>query len=116
MKCHLSRPWTELPAPPWGYFLGTAILSLPPFWSDPCHLSPTLNPDGQAERVLNNAEAKFSVQFEHLLAAVGRVAGQAMAAQIDHEVEVFQGQLTDEDGHVVGNFDHVWRTETVLDR
>ena len=36
-----------------------------------------------------------SIEFDHLFAAVSRVADQALADGIDHEVQIFQRELTD---------------------
>jgi hypothetical protein len=53
------------------------------------------------------AELPVSVHLEHLLAAVGRVADQSLAARIDDEIEEFQRHLPDQNWNVIGRFQHI---------
>jgi hypothetical protein len=39
-----------------------------------------------------------------MFAAVGGIADQRSAAEVDYEIQVFQRQLTDQDGHISRRF------------
>src|SRR5436189_266009 len=58
---------------------------------------------------------QYSVQLQHVLAAVGRVADQALAAGVDDEVEKLEWDLTDQHRHIVGNFHDVGCAIAALD-
>ena len=56
-----------------------------------------------------------SIQFEHLLAAVGGVADQSLALEIDDEIEQFQGNLADETGQSSGKLGDIGRAISSLE-
>jgi hypothetical protein len=47
---------------------------------------------------------KESVQLIDMFAAMSWIADQGSTAKIDHEIEMLQWQLADEDGNLVRNF------------
>src|SRR4051794_34430775 len=51
-----------------------------------------------------------------MLAAMGGIAGERPAPGIDHEIELFQRELADQDGTIVRDLDHVHRASSPLDR
>ena len=57
---------------------------------------------------------KESVQFQHLFAAVRRIANQTLRFCIDHKIEHFQGHLSDQDRAFVGKFKYVTSAFPVL--
>ena len=48
-----------------------------------------------------------SKEFDHLFAAVRRIADEALTLRIDHEIEHFPRYLADQDWTFIGQFDHV---------
>ena len=57
-----------------------------------------------------------SVHLEHVLAAVLGVADQLVPNRIDDEVELFQGNLADENWTALGDLGHIDQTISALDR
>jgi len=65
---------------------------------------------GRPARRLPGAQRRGnSVQFINMFPAVGRIANQRSAAEVNHEIQAFQGQLADQDGHLVRDLRDVHR-------
>src|SRR5204862_5084265 len=63
---------------------------------------------------LHDATTFLSVHFINVFATVRGIADQGLLLRIDDEVQMLQGQLSDEYGHAVGHFHHVHRAGPAL--
>src|SRR5206468_110514 len=77
---------------------------------------PCPGPPEPAATSSKSRAALRSVQFEHVLAAVGGVADEALADRVDDEIEQFQRDLPDEDGAIVRKFRHIDGAVALLNR
>ena len=59
--------------------------------------------------------ADLSIQFVDMFPAVGGIADQRSAAEVHHEIEMFQRQLADQDGHIIRDFHHIHRAASPPD-
>ena len=61
------------------------------------------------------SQRKRSVQFVNVLSAMGGVADERSASQVNNEIEVFQRQLADQDGHFIRDLHHIHRATSSAD-
>src|SRR6266478_2710963 len=82
--------------------------------------TPAPGPCGQSENGICSSRSSRSRQIgeelEHLFAAMRRVADQLLPSWIDHEIQDFERNLSDQDRTIIGNRNDVNRAAAALHR